>query len=59
MDANKMIPWLVSLGIPRDRAVIINDRFRAECKKSIKSMNIDDLEVLASELYTKFNYNKT
>jgi hypothetical protein len=54
-----MIPWLVSLGLPRDRAVIINDRFRAECKKSIKSMHIDDLEVLASELYTKFNFNKT
>jgi hypothetical protein len=51
-----MTTWLIDMGIPRDRALMITDHFKGACRNTVNSLSLDDLEILASELYTKFNF---
>lgn len=56
MESDKMTTWLADMGIPRDRALMITDQFKSVCRNTVNSLSLDDLEILASELYTKFNF---
>lgn len=56
MDQDKMKTWLVSLGLPQDRSLIISSNTKTACKALVQSLSLDDLESLISDLYTKYNY---
>ena len=51
-----MASWLTSMGIPQDRSSIISTEFRKASQNSVNTLSLDDLELLVSELITKYNF---
>lgn len=56
MDQDRLQAWLISTGLPQERAEIVSNRFKVACKKNIDALSLDDLENLANELITKYNF---